>query len=195
MPENNKHALKGFANFGAFLVTEDSGAKYTVGAKRNFVGARSCTVSDQRTEYKIPGDDGVYDQGADYESTTLEIVVNQMLLEDLGFFTGAEYTGADKTLTEADLDNAPAVAIVFSALKLNKGYRLYKYFNAKLTSYKVDHKTKLESGQEVNTYTLTFVCSARKTPNTNGKRSIRDTIDIENASGLSALDTIAAIGD
>ena len=97
------------------------------------MNARSCTASDTRNEYKIPGDDGIYAQGSDYESTTLTIGVNEMDLKDLAALTGASFSETPGELTESDLDQAPEVALSFSALMIGGGYRMYHYLNAKLT--------------------------------------------------------------
>ena len=80
-----KKALKGFGNVKYFPLTANTAAAYTPANPGSAlgVGARSCTASDTRNEYKIPGDDGIYDQGSEYESTELQISVNEMPLEAL----------------------------------------------------------------------------------------------------------------
>lgn len=189
-----KKGLKGFANLRYFPITADSGTAYTPGTAAALIGARQCTVDDTRNEYKIPGDDGIYAQGSDYESTTLTINVNELGLEDIAALTGATYDDTPAELNESDLDSAPQVALTFSALMIDGGYRLYRYYNAKLTNYKADLRAKLDTGNEVNQYQLTFVCSARKTKATGEtKFMIRATKDIADATGLSWLETIPAV--
>lgn len=189
-----KKGLKGFANLRYFPLTKNDATAYTPGTAAALIGARSCTVEDTRTEYKIPGDDGIYAQGSDYESTTLTIGVNEMGLKDLAALTGASFSETPGELTESDLDQAPEVALSFSALMIDGGYRMYHYLNAKLTGYKADLRAKLDTGNEVNQYQLTFLCSARKALATGETRpAIRITKDAENATGLTWLETIPAI--
>lgn len=189
-----KKGLKGFANLRYFPLTKNDETEYTPGTGAALPGARSCTVEDTRNEFKIPGDDGIYAQGSDYESTTLTIGVNEMDLKDLAALSGASFSETPGELTESDLDNAPEVALSFSALMIGGGYRMYHYLNAKLINYKADLRAKLDTGNEVNQYQLTFLCSARKALATGeSKHAIRITKDAEDASGLSWIQTIAAI--
>lgn len=189
-----KKGLKGFANFRYFPISADTGTAYTPGISSLLIGARQCTVEDTRNEYKIPGDDGIYAQGSDYESTTLTVNINEIELKDLAALTGGSYTESPGELNESDLDAAPQVALTFSALMVDGGYRMFRYYNAKLTKYKADLRAKLDTGNEVNQYQLTFVCSARKTKATSEtKPMIRTTKDAADATGLTWLESIPAI--
>lgn len=188
-----KYALRGFANLSFFPVTKDTVTEYTATPKTPLIGARSCTTEDTRNEFKIPGDDGIYEQGSDYESTTLTIGVNEMQLKDLSTLIGADFEAVPGELNESEIDNAPAVALTYSALNIDGGYRMYRYYNAKLTAYRVDLRAKLDTGNEVNQYQLTFLCSARQAPGTNNKKLVRTTKDAEDATGLTWLDTIPAV--
>lgn len=189
-----KKGLKGFANLSYFPITADTGTAYTPGAKKALIGARSCVPEDTRNEYKIPGDDGIYAQGSDYESTTLTIGVNEMGLDDIAAMTGSDFEGVPGELSESDLDNAPQLALTFSALMIDGGYRMYRYYNAKLVGYKADLRAKLDTGNEVNQYQLTFLCVARKTLGASEtKFLIRTTKDAADATGLSWLNTIPAV--
>lgn len=159
-------ALKGFSNLSYFPVTANTTAAYTATPKTALgAGARSCTKEDTKTEFKIPGDNGIYLQGSDYESTKLTIQVNEMGLADLAKLIGAIYddtptTGA-KELLEGELDNAPQVALSFAGLLTDGSHRMYKYLSATLTSYKADLKARLDTGNDVNGYTLEFLCVGR----------------------------------
>lgn len=153
-------ALKGFADLKYFTITTNTAASYVPAANGTaLIGARSCSGGDTRKDYKIPGDNGIYRQGSDYESTSLKINVNEMELADLGIMLGATF--ADTVLSETELDAAPELALSFSALDIDYGYRLFQYFNCKLTSYKVDIKAKLDTGTDVNQYELNFICIGR----------------------------------
>lgn len=189
-----KKGLKGFSNFRYFPITKDDGKDYTPGTAVLLVGARQCTVEDTRNDYKIPGDDGIYDQGSDYESTLLTVNINEMTLQDLAAMTGATYDSTPAELSESDLDQAPQLGLTFAALMLGGGYRLYRYYNAKLVGYKADLRAKLDTGNEVNQYQLTFLCIARKTLGASEtKYMIRTTKDIDSATGLTWLETIPAV--
>ena len=167
-------ALKGFSNVSYFPVTANTTAAYTATPKTALgVGARSCVKEDTKTEFKIPGDNGIYLQGSDYESTKLTIQVNEMSLADLAALIGAIYddtphaagppevpAGA-KELIEGELDNAPQVALSFAGLLTDGSHRMYKYLSATLTSYKADLKARLDTGNDVNGYTLEFLCVGR----------------------------------
>lgn len=177
-------ALKGFANLKFFGIVANTTAAYTPAAQGTaLVGARSCSGGDTRNEYKIPGDDGIYAQGSDYESTALKINVNELELEYLGTLTGATY--ANSVLSEAELDAAPEVALSFSALDNAGGYRLFQYFNCKLVSYKVDLKAKLDTGNDVNQYELNFICIGRLLD-----KLVRATTHVAAGAAITWLDTI-----
>ena len=164
MPEAK--ALKGFSNMSYFPVVSNTASAYSATPKTALgAGARSCTKEDTKTEFKIPGDNGIYLQGSDYESTKLTIQVNEMGLADLAELIGAIYddtptTGA-KELIEGELDNAPQVALSFAGLLTDGSHRMYKYLSATLTSYKADLKARLDTGNDVNGYTLEFLCVGR----------------------------------
>lgn len=189
-----KKALKGFGNVKYFTLTANTAAAYTPmnPGKALGVGARSCTAGDTRNEYKIPGDDGIYDQGSEYESTELQIAVNEMPLEVLSDLTGAEYDDATSVMSEGELDNAPEVALSFSGLRADGGYRLYQYLCCKLTGYKVDLKARLDNGNDVSQYQLTFLCLGRA-----ADKKVRLTKDVDKptsgAIDLTWLNTVATV--
>ena len=159
-------ALKGFSNVSYFPVTANTTTAYTATPKTALgAGARSCVKEDTKNEFKIPGDNGIYLQGSDYESTKLTIQVNEMGLADLAALIGAIYdntagSGAME-LIEGELDNAPQVALSFAGLLTDGSHRMYKYLSATLTSYKADLKARLDTGNDVNGYTLEFLCVGR----------------------------------
>jgi phi13 family phage major tail protein len=177
-------ALKGFANLKYFPHVTNTKAAYVVAAQGvALIGARSCSPADTKTPYKIPGDDGYYKTGSDWTDTKLTIVVNEMELANIAAFSGSTY--ADGVLSEFEPDQAPHVALSYSALLSNGGYRLYQYFDAQLQSIKADHKTKTENGQDVNTYTLEFLCVGRLLD-----RRVRATKDVAAGAAITWLDTI-----
>lgn len=183
----SKKYLKGFANFGFFNVGEDTEDSYNVSTERTKVpSARTCTPTDNRSDYKIPGDDGIWDSGSEWTSTTNEIAINEIELKTLAEMIGAD-VNEDGSIDESALDNAPYLAINYSALRADGGYRLFLYYCCKVTNVKVSHTTKSSDNTDAQTYTLTFECVPRKC---DGK--IRCTIDVEKGAKLTWLDSVAS---
>lgn len=183
----SKKYLKGFANFGFFKVAKDTEDEYSIEAPRTKVpSARTCTPTDNRSEYSIPGDDGVWDSGSEWTDTTNEITINEIELKTLAEMTGATIN-EDGSIDESSLDNAPHLAINYSALRADGGYRLYLYYCCKVTNVKVSHTTKSSDNTDAQSYTLTFKCVPRKC---DGK--IRRTIDVEKGAKLTWLDSVAS---
>lgn len=181
-----KKYLKGFNHFGYIPVTTNTPDSYTAtGDKTLLIGARTCAPTDNKEEYSIPGDDGIYDSGSDWTSTTLVVTVNEMSLEQLADLSGVELSGTSgNELEEGIFTNPPEYALTFSALRSDNGYRLYRYYAAKCTGYNVSHSTK-GSNNDAQTYELTFACTPRAC---DGK--IRGTTDVTAGAALSWLDTI-----
>lgn len=178
-------ALKGFANFRVFPITTNTSSSYVPEATGSlFVGARSLTPTDNRNEYEIPGDDTTYAQGSDYKSTALKVTVNEATLTQIAAMTGATLTEGG-VLMEYEADTAPELALSFSALRVDGGYRLYQYFNAKLSSHVVALKAKLDNGNEVSQYELNFVCKGRLLD-----KLVRATEDIASGAAMTWLETI-----
>ena len=182
-----KKYLKGFANLGIIPVTVNTAGSYTAtGEKKVLLGARSCAPTDNRSEFTIPGDDGVYDSGAEWSDTTLVVTVNEMDLALLAALGGVDMADVADELEESTFDVPPEYALTFSALRADGGYRLYRYYVAKCSGYKITHNTRSDNN-DAQTYELTFKCSPR---NCDGK--IRGTKDVDKGAALSWLDTVPA---
>jgi phi13 family phage major tail protein len=185
-----KKALKGFAQFGRFPLTKNDATDYTPGTRVPMVGAQSLTTTDNRQEYEIRADDGVYDSGSDFQNVQLQVNLAEMSLADLAAMTGATYTELDKEMDESELDSAPEIALNFSGLRADGGKRLFTYYVAKLTSFKVDLSTR-GANNEILPYQLTFKCYGRACDH-----KVRTTKDVDAAAGVvdtTWLDTIAAV--
>lgn len=183
-----KKYLKGFANFGVIPVTQNTIEGYKATGERTvFPGARSCAPTDNKEEYSIPGDDGIYDSGSDWKDTTLVTTVNEMSLENLALIGGCDVKQISDGLEEGTFDNPPELAPTFSALRADGGYRLYRYYVAKCTGYKISHTTRGENN-DAQTYELTWKCAPRIY---DGK--IRGTKDIEKGEALTWLNTIPTL--
>ena len=184
-----KKYLKGFNHFGYIPVTPNTSDSYTAtGDKTLLIGARTCAPTDNKEDYSIPGDDGIYDAGSDWTSTTLVVTVNEMSLEQLADLGGIELSGtSEDELEEGVFDNPPEHALTFSALRGDDSYRLYRYYVAKCTGYSVSHSTK-GTNNDAQTYELTFACTPRAC---DGR--IRGTTDVEKGAALTWLDSIPSI--
>ena len=178
-----KKYLKGFSNLGFLKVLANEAGTYSVdNTYKSIPGGKTCAPTDNKTEFSIPADDGVWDSGSDWTDTTLVITVVEAELKTLAELIGAEF---DTEMDEGTLDEAPEVALTFSALRRDGGYRLYRYFAARCTGYKVSHTTKGENN-DAQTYELTFKCTPRKSDNL-----IRATKDVEPGDTLTWIKSIA----
>ena len=175
--------LKGFNNFGVRSVTTNTNSTYLADDTSYLPvpGAQSCSPTDNRSDYKIYADDGVWDSGAEWETTNLDITVVESELATIAFILGLSLS--DGVLEEGVLDNAPELALTFSALRADGGYRLYRYYSAKCTGYKVSHTTKGQNN-DAQSYTLTFECTPRKSDGV-----VRDTKDVAQGTALTWLTT------
>ena len=183
-----KKYLKGFANLGFIPVTKNDASGYTATGERKLLpGARSCAPTDNRSEFSIPGDDGIYDSGSEWTDTALVITVNEMSLDLLAELGGIDTGDVEDELEEGTFDVPPEVALTFSALRGDGGYRLYRYYAAKCTGYKVSHSTRGENN-DAQTYELTFKCSPRVYDG-----HIRGTKDIAQGTAKTWLDTVPAL--
>ena len=183
-----KKLLKGFANLGVIPVTENTEASYkATGEITKLPGAQTCAPVDNRESYSINADDGVYDNGAVWKNSTLTITVVETSLANLSVITGSTIDESKEEMEEGVFDNAPEVALTFSALCADGGYRLYRYYAAKCTGYKVTHTTRGQSN-DAQTYELTFEASPRKIDG-----MVRGTKDVAKGTALTWLDTIPAM--
>ena len=72
-------------------IVSDTATAYSVGERVPIPGAVSCAPTDNKTEYTIPADDGVWDSGSTWDSSTVVINVIEAELEILSQLTGAEF--------------------------------------------------------------------------------------------------------
>lgn len=182
-----KKYLKGFSNFGYRPVTKNDEDGYTVDDDKYVTvpGGVSCSPNDNREEFNIPADDGIWDSGSDWESTDLEIVVTETELKTIAELLGATYDSDNEEIIEGTFDVPPEVALSFAALRRDGGYRLYRYFSTTCTGYSVSHTTKGQNN-DAQSYTLKFKCIGRKK---DGK--IRETKDIAKGESLTWIKSFA----
>ena len=186
-----KIGLKGFSALGIFTNVSNTAAEYSVsGTKLELVGASSGSITDNREDYEIPGDDAVYENGSDWTSTDVEVVVHEIDLATLSALAGCTIDEAKAAIEEGVFDIPDTVAIVYRALRRDGGYRCYRYYNCKLKSYSVSHSTK-GSSSDGQPYTLKFGCLPREIDG-----MIRGTADVANAAAaatwLASIPTVTA---
>jgi hypothetical protein len=113
--------------------------------------------------------------------------VHEADLPWLAALTGSTYDKVKQELEEGTFDIPDPVAPTFSALRRDGGYRLYRYYVAKLQSYSVSHSTKGVSN-DGQPYKFTFKALPRKI---DGK--IRNTHDIAQGDPLTWLNSIPSL--
>ena len=179
---SEKKYLRGFANFGMLPVTKNDADGYTVDDSKYLAvpGGQSCSKTDNRSDYTINADDGVWDDGSEWESTTLDVTVVETELSTMADMLGITLTG-DDVMEEGTFDDPPERALSFSGLRKDGGYRLFRYYAAKCTGYDVSHTTKGQS-TDAQAYTFHFKCTPRKS---DGK--IRATKDVDKGDSLNWL--------
>lgn len=183
-----KKYLKGFSKFGIFPIETDTDTAYEVGEHTAVPGAVSCAPTDNKTTFAIDADDGVWDSGSTWDISTVVINVVEAELAAISELTGAEFDASKKVMEETTVDAANPIAMTYAALRADGGYRMYRWYSAKLTSYKITHNTKKSEGApEAQNYELTFTCYGRKCDN-----KIRGTADTDETTTITWLETIPA---
>lgn len=168
----SKKYLKGFAELGYRKVLANESGTYTLDtAYTEIPGAQSCSPDDNREDFEIPADDGIWDSGSEWKKSVLTITIVETELTLLADLTGAAISNG--VVQEGTLDEAPEIALTFSALRADGGYRLFCYYACKCTGYKVSHNTK-GSNNNAQAYELTFECLPRRLD-----RSVRAAKDVD----------------
>ena len=168
-------------------VTQNDTSGYVVDDDKyvSVPGGQSCSKTDNKTEYSIPANDEVWDSGSEWESTDLDVAVVETELATMADVLGVELS-EDGVLEEGVFDDPPEMALTFSGLRKDGGYRLFRYYAAKCTEYDVSHATKGQSTDAQN-YTFHFKCTPRKS---DGK--IRATKDVAKGDNLNWIKKFTA---
>ena len=184
---SNRKYVKDFANLGYLPLTANDAGTYTTGTTYTAIpGAQSCSVDDNKEDYEILADDGVWDSGADWTGTDLVIVIAETELELLSNIIGSDFS--DGVLEEATTDDAPEIALTFSGLLANGGYRLFRYYCCKCTGYKLSHTTKGQN-RDAQNYELSFKVMPRKLDQ--HIRGIKDVAAGDSLAWLKSITTVA----
>lgn len=182
---SNKKYLKGFANLGFIAVAANDGETYSTDSTYHSVpGAVECSKTDNREDYKILADDGVWDNGAEWDDSDIEITVVESDLETISYLTGATYENG--VLEEGTLDEPPLVALTFSALRADNSYRLFRYYCCKCVDFSVSSHTTKGQNKDAQSYTLKFKVTPRKID-----QRVRGTKDINAGDSLSWLRSVS----
>lgn len=182
-----KKGLRGFANFRVFPVTTNDATTYAVGEKVLVPYAVSGTMDRSVQDFTLYADDSVYDSGSDFQSETLEIVVQELPVELHEALEGGEYDDETQTYSWGPDVVAPELACGFSALMRNGGYLMVQYYSCRVSSIKVDYTTKGNS-QDGSPYTITLQASTRTA---DGKLFRKK--EATDKTGLTWLDTVDAL--
>lgn len=165
MPDTGKKLLSGFSNLYFHEVT-DTAASYaakTGATATRIEGAQSCTSSITKDEFRVAADDNsaYFSEGA-FTSGELTITVAGMKLEHLAKLAGAAYDAETLTMNESELDAGPEVSLSFSGLLAgNEGYRLFRYYNCRLTSFQMGDLNTRGDNTEIASVELTFTFGGR----------------------------------
>lgn len=179
-----KKGLRGFANLRVFPVTTNDSTTYAVGEKVEIPSAVSCSKDRSTQDYTLYADDGIYDSGSDFQSETLEIVVQELPLELKAALEGGDYDEETSTYSWGPEVTAPELAVGFSALRRDGGYLMTQYYACRVASVKADLSTK-GSSQDGSPYTITLQANTRAADGKLYRES-----ECTGKAGLTWLDTV-----
>jgi phi13 family phage major tail protein len=178
-------AAKGFKIRGIFPVTKNDGTGYTVGAKIAITGAQSFTASPEVTEWKINADNGIYASGSDWNGIKATLTLAECPLTLRQYFEGGTYNGTTFVYSFASDDQAPEIGMSFEALQADNTRLMVKLFSMKATSFKMDFKTKGESG-DISPVTIEFLIQNKVIDNL-----VKEEKETVTDADLTWLDTLA----
>ena len=186
MPDSGKKLLSGFSHL-YYLEVTDTAAGYSAKTGATAVrveGAQSCSNTVNKDTLKVAADDnsGYYSEGT-FTDGELTITVAGMKLADLSKLASATYDSSTITMDETEVDAAPEVSLSFSGLLAGaEGYRLFRYYNCRLTSFAAGNLNTRGESTEVASIELTFSFGGRAYDGL-----FRTTHDIEKPSDASAV--------
>jgi phi13 family phage major tail protein len=181
-----KKAAKGFKIRGIFPVTKNDATGYTNGEKIAVSGAQSFTASPEVTEWKINADDGIYDSGSDWNGIKATLTLAECPLSLKEYFEGGDYDTASGVYTFKSISQAPEIAMTFQVLQSDGSWMMVQLLSMKATSFKMDYKTKGESG-DISPVTIEFLVQNRIVDN-----AVKLEKEAANEASLTWLDTVQA---
>lgn len=157
-------AAKGFKLRGIFPITTNTTSTYTPGAKIAVSGAQSLTMAPEVSEWKINADNGIYDSGSDWNGIKATLTLAECPLSLRKYFEGGDYSTGSLEYTYASDDQAPEIGMSFEALQSDGTRMMVRLYSMKATSYKMDYKTKGESG-DISPVVIELLIKNRLTDN------------------------------
>lgn len=182
-----KKAIKGFSALRYWPLVKNTSTEYSVGDMNAIVGAQSATIDRQGEDYSIPADDGMYDEGTEFTRDQLEVTVTELGLDLMAALDGADYDETTKEYTWGPGAVVPEIALGFRAAMLGGGWRLVRYFKAKVTKIKADFNTK-GGGGAISSYVLSISATTRAVDD-----KLVQYKDVDTAEDLAWLNTIPAV--
>lgn len=179
-------APKGFSRLGLFPVTKNDATGYTAGAKVAITGAQSFSATPEVSEWKINADDGIYASGSDWNGMKFTLTIAECPLELRKYFEGGTYNSTTKVYTYKSSDQAPEIGLSFRVLQADGTWLMVKIYSAKCTSFKIDYKTKGESG-DISPVTIEGIVQNKAVDN-----AVKDEKEAALEADLTWLDTLAA---
>lgn len=184
---NKRKAIKGFSALHVGELLKNTSTEYEVDAMVEVIGAQSATIERQGEDYEILADDSMYDEGTEFKRDQLEIQIAELPLGLHAKLDGATFDEQTGVYTWGPSAVAPEIALSFRAAMIGGGWRLIRYFRAKVSKIKVDFNTK-GGGGEISSYMLTISATTRKVDD-----KLLDMKDIEDAADLGWLKDIPKI--
>ena len=139
---SDKRVLRGFSNFGIFLVSKNTETEYTTGLKIGIPGAQSLSCEKEVDRWKIHADDGVYDVGADWKGHKFTLQLADLPQELRGHFEGGTLDTAKKELSFKSSSTPPEFAMSFMSSTTPTTREYTKIYSAKCYKVSFEHKTR-----------------------------------------------------
>jgi len=139
-------AAKGFSKLRIFPITANTASVYTPGIKVPITGAQSFSSAPEVSEWKINADDGIFDSGSDWNGMKFILTLAECPLAIRNYFEGGTYDIPTKVYTYRSDSQAPEIGLAFQVLQSDNTKLMVRIYSAKCSSFKIDYKTKGESG-------------------------------------------------
>ncbi len=157
-------AAKGFSKLSIFPITVNNSTTFTPGSKVAITGAQSFSAAPEVADWKINADDGIFDSGSDWNGMKFTLTLAECPLTIKEYFEGGTYDEGTKVYTYKSDSQAPEIGMSFQVLQSDGTKLMVRLFSMKCSSFKMDYKTKGESG-DIAAVTIEGLIQNRKTDN------------------------------
>ncbi len=157
-------ASKGFSKLGIFPITVNNSTTYTPGTKVAITGSQSFSATPEVSEWKINADDGIFDSGSDWNGIKFTLTLAECPLTVKKYFEGGTYDADTKVYSYYSYSQAPELGMSFQVLQSDNTKLMVRLFSLKCSSFKMDYKTKGESG-DIAPAVIEGLIQNRKTDN------------------------------